>query len=539
MSYLNVNGWTIPIAQHNKVAVNVNESSGYSPNGVFQRGRSGVAGRWQFTTGLLAKRELDALEEILSHTGDTWRWPIASSLVVSEADNAFYSQMRRATTGTRGGTVVHGWGQDGSRVVGHDGENVTYLDNHSFGSVRGESSGTNILTDAEADIETSTPFAVVAGGGISASALYQWRGAKALEVICTSSGDGFVTNVATAITGGATYVATFHVKRVSGTGTITFNITDDQATSSTASFTLTDTDTWQRIRVVHTMHASATTATLGATCAATTTFAVDGLQLQTQQGGFESAWRLPSAGASVAQNMIYPQFMTTWNGGLTVAAWVNHWRVGEGGGEAPTHRIFQTVNIGTTALALGFTATAGLPFMLVHGRTGASAVLATASGAMGAGWHHVAGTYDPITETVKVYVDGVEVATASTFTLDVPDFELLDTDVDICGNTRGPGDMQALTFMPICVPEETIVGWASLTGSDPMPGTEPLSVNGSFLPQGHPGVQVVARIDDKVIEPHWHEPLEAATPGVSEWQDGGGRLLFTLQQSAVGVGAFR
>ena len=545
MAFMNLNGWAVPIASCELSMQGIAESRGYSPNGIYQMQRNGTARVWRCRSGLLTSEERDTLIDVLSHRGDGWVWPLASTAngveyVVSSSSSMAYSDKFRPPQNTEAKATIHStYGADRRRVYDWNGNAIGPFE-HGESSVEVGVGTTNLLSAANADPETNADL-TAAGSATLNTSTRAWTGSGSVEVVTTAStSDGVSTSTVTGLSLSSGYlIGSVHIGGNGSSEQLDLELFADTggglvAVGTPAAITLSaDTAIWRRYYVAWAISGTVTSAKLEVRnqVASVQTFYVDGLQLENVAKQYPSPWVdsgsdpwTAGSGVRPAGQLNYDHWMgDAFRDGWTIAAWVNLQWVSAAGSRyvVRTH--------GSTERALLFHTSANQVALQILNAAGGS-IGGGGSAVSVLGWHHWAGTYDPATTTLKLYLDGALDTTWTSWS-GVAGFEpgLASGDFSIGSSGSSENDIGPLGpihVLPFYVPASVVSGWyQSGTDARPSPRMMPLSVSGDCLQTGDRAVSVYGQVDSTPHEPFW---TNNATGTAENFEKRGGRVAFTL-----------
>lgn len=561
MSYLHINGYAVPIVSCEPSHVPIGSAGGYSPNGVYQFARNGYARTWKCRTASTLTSDIRAaLQEVLGHRGDHWRFEVPAAnrpLVLGDTAAPFYSDKFRAAYNASGlgnnprATIESCFAADGALVHASDGVALRPWAG-ATGSVLCEPGTTNILTAGDANPEDHTTDLVVRGSAtLSTWVSRRWIGSKSIRVQTTASASPFegvaTNNVTSGYSATNVVVASVHLRPWSGGETLVLNIeeTTGGAYTEVATVDITlpaNTDTWTRYYLAYTTSGSSTgiRAMVRNKTAAAQYFFIDGLQLEVQSSGLPTSWVDPSVntygsgnGVRPVADLQYQNMLTSYVNGITLNAWVKHNRLGSG----ETLYVFDQGNAsGDTRLILLFN-NADQPAIQARapdadGPSSASDLVAAGSALADSNWHMWTGVFDPSVPKVYLYKDGVEIATDTTLTGNrVFDPSLFVGDLHLANPgsgtaSWGPGYVACPSVLPFAAPAAFVSGmYNSGNGyGGKTPGVLPVVVSGNMLRIGEQSVKCIAQLDAAPHAPWWNG---------STFEEGGGPVAFTLTEAQI------
>ena len=523
MAFMELNGWSVPVASCELSQVGIAESRGYSPNGIYQMRRNSFARAWRCRSGLLTSGERDALLEMLGHRGDGWNWDLRGDAPagVHYSDKHFYSnKFRPALSAQQQATVESAYAADRARVYDW---NANRLAAHERcqGVLHVDPASTNLLSATKAHPTANGHLVDVSTGSHAADSSRYWTGSGAVEV--TTGGVGGGVKASSFATIGLTYQLSCYVSPRAGGESLTVEyINGGASVLGTANYTLLgDVDTWQRL-VVFGVQATDTIANIQVTSqSGSPVFGIDGLQIEQVDSG-PTAWLDPAAdiwgsglGVRPAGRLDFDQWTTGFLSGITLSAWVNIQRPGV------TGTLVRSAATGTAVLQV-----TGGQYNCHIAATDGSLVTAL-GGTTEVGPHNIVGVYDPVTATVSLYVDGIFIASDSVWSGARERWDVDQATGDFAIGTNGnpgvnvsPGPISSLLVLPYVVPPSAIESWYRAgTDARPTVGVMPIHATGSFLQQGNEEVMVLGQVDGTPHEPYFTGPT---------LEERGGRVAFTL-----------
>jgi hypothetical protein len=526
MSFLNLNGWAVPIVSCEPSHIGISPRRGYSPNGIYQFQRNSYARSWSCRTGLLTSEERDVLTEMLGHRGDGWRWSLQGTAPagVHTDSKFFYSDKRRAAQSAEEvATVVSAYAADGARVYDWNYNPVSPCEG-SEGAVCVDEGSTNLYTANRAHPTANGHLTNVSSGTHAADSTRFWTGSGAVNVNCTADGDGVRADFTATI--GQPYVLSAHVYAREDDQVVKCRYWNSSpAEIATVTYTLPTAGSWYRLKVSGTQ-TTTTTGQIRVTSfgGGAMDFGIDGLQAELQTTGHPTAWIAGgSPGVTRAAGILdYDLFTTDFTRGITISAWVNH----QTNSDAVSRSI---VDIGETQKnqVRLYRVGSGFYQFLVYDGQGNSLEPAIAESL---GVHHIVGVYDRQANSSTIYVDGGASGVTDSSWNGADGHNFWDAsrgtgDFSIgtfsaAGSANWHGTIGSVQILPYPVPASVVTGWYD-SGSDAraQPGVLPMGAYGDFTQFGEERVDVYGQLDSAPHEPWWN----GAT-----FEKRGGRVAFTL-----------
>lgn len=490
MSFLKLNGYTIPVISGVETRWVEAGSRGRSPNNTAFVTRTGALKRqWSFRTVPMIQADAQSLMQMLMQSGDWWRFDTASLEGISTTDADLESDKGLAAESTPIYTVIATKGKDGSPVYDENG--VLYAPHEDVSGVLWVAPATtNIISAANADPDASGDLSAVIGGTLATETTRKWRGAGCVKVTAGATNDGAKTG-ATAAASATTYVGTVHVKGDAGGESINVTLRDDGPSNTAVGFTLVGgTDSWNRLAVTHTTHASATTIQLEITSGSgAQVFYVDGLQIEAQTSKY-TPWVAGTASRALGV-CTFPDNLVTAAQSFSVGSWIFTKKETTAFGmiinavdPAVTKNIF-TLRLDTFER----------PELVIWDDNGNTDSARWASALTDDTWYFIVGTYDFVANTAKIYVNGDLKDTSTALTRKTILANIAAGSIGIGddpgGASTSAGPQTGAFFVPYAMSANAIAGiYDSGSATRPAPGLFPLTAQGDFIPAEEASVQV-------------------------------------------------
>lgn len=545
MSYLQINGYQVPVKECEPAYVPIANGSAYSPSGAYQLNRNGQARSWKVRTSLLDSEMRLALAEMLSERGESWRFDLGADpdgvlYVPDDSVDAVWSTSKRVPKSAINCTVLSSYGADGSRCVDWNNTPIAPFSGCS-GAVMVDAGTTNLFTQNESNPESGALGWTASGAAlVVADTSNYWTGSASAR-LQTAAGGTAISSSRT-VSGSTQYVVSMRVKYISGDLTAVIRVVenDGAATTTTTATSLYSTDRWVTITHTFTTQAGTTACTVELLPSiATADYCFDGCLLEANADGLPTAWINAGvdaygsgAGVRPAGVLDFDSFCSSYVNGFTLSAWVNLQIVGR----ALEHGIIDLGDSSPRA-TLYFYDNSSDRFTLKVFASDGSTLQPLSSSYSTPGWYHVVGTYDAGTRTARVYVNGVLDGTDSSWSgaKQYYDGEKLLGDFSIgtfgaAGLNTFGGTIGPVMVLPFPAPADMVSGWYDLSQdtfgypSVPVPGILPFAVSGDVLGTSEPYVYCYASVD---AMPH----IQWEKNGV--WQGHGGELAFTLREVAA------
>lgn len=463
MSFLRINGYTIPVTKCDEKIIEIgSRSRGLDGTPLVDRQRTKRA--WECETSPLPRRMATAVRALVLGQGDVFPF-----------DSDDYSAKGLAPESGAVRTL---------RGIAADGDPVE--DEYKFsGAVAVEPATTNLLDADSRDAENApTGFTALNSATISGDTSNYWQGTKSLKVVTSASPtlkEGAKTAAITT-TSGNQHSGSVYLKGDSGGEEVDVYIrnTTLAANGVITSVTLTAGE-WKRVECTISSGLVFTGNSLALyivekTSGSNITFYADGFQL-------EEASTVTSWVDGTRANGVLPydsSFMRAYRY-VTFNFWA---RIGEHNDSSTRHFI----HMAETGIEVAIARSSSALFMLVDSSPNSS--LCYASGAMGDDdWHMVTGVLrrDAASgvPSRELYVDGVSVADDSpTWDMDFSGFDHIAVGYDDGGSTPSPQSnvfLDDVMVLPFAADDETISSWYSMGKA--MPSLPRVYIDGDVIPE--------------------------------------------------------
>ncbi len=411
MAHLNINGIEVPIATNDGIDQEYRDDNidgEFSQGGVYLRVRGDYKKKWSFKTTPLALALSNPLKDMLNGGGKNW-----------SMNNTLYSSKGKKLTYSRASTKY-----DESGAIHNSG--IQCDEAGQFGTDRciGLHRGcTNLLTDNEASIETTSGGWGVLGGGVvtlTQDATQYWHGTKSLKVVTdgAAASQGAGGAALTVVTVNLKYTASAWVKGTAGQNLriVILEYTAASAYVGETQTTFTATGSWQRVQVSRTFGATGAKSKIYIRNNGTYayTYYIDGAQLErTYYNEGATPWQLPSTPR--ANEFCYTGYDYSYLNGFTVSFWayITSQMKDYVSNYAP--RLFTTwCNYASPHDFLQLYHSQSSAYWVVYHYDGTTSGTATAADSLTAtGWNHFRISYDYNNSTIKLYINNVLAVTVT------------------------------------------------------------------------------------------------------------------------------